>query len=139
MKKILNVLLGLLMAVTVVLLGYALATGGSDAASSLNLMWGYILFVGALAAAVFCAVFGMIQNPQGIKGTMLSLALIVIVIGAAYFYSNGHTINILDLSTGGFFDHGATVLTETSILVTYVAFVAAVVTALGTEIYRAFK
>ena len=40
MKKILNVLLGLLMAVTVVLLGYALATGGSDAAISLNLMWG---------------------------------------------------------------------------------------------------
>ncbi len=139
MKKILNVLLGVLMAITVVLLVYAMATGGSDAAISLNLIWGYILFIGAVAAAVFCAVFGMIQNPQGIKGTLLSLALIIVIIGAAYFYSASHTINIIDLSTGGFFEHGATVLTETSIIVTYVAFVAATLTAIGTEIYRAFK
>ena len=40
MKKILNILLGILMAITVVLLVYAIATGGSDAAISLNLVWG---------------------------------------------------------------------------------------------------
>ena len=44
MKKILNILLGILMAITVVLLVYAIATGGSDAAISLNLVWGYFLF-----------------------------------------------------------------------------------------------
>ena len=38
MKKILNVLLGVLMAITVVLLVYAIATGGSEAAISVNLM-----------------------------------------------------------------------------------------------------
>lgn len=38
MKKILNILLGILMAITVVLV-YAIATGGSDAAISLNLVW----------------------------------------------------------------------------------------------------
>ena len=69
MKKILNVLLGVLMAITVVLLVYAIATGGSEAAISVNLMWGYFLLVFAVAAAIFCAVFGMIQNPAGIKGT----------------------------------------------------------------------
>lgn len=57
----------------------------------------------------------------------------------SYFYSAGHTVNIIDLQTGGFFDRGATVLTETSVIVTYVAFVAAFLTAIGTEIYRAFK
>ena len=31
MKKILNILLGILMAITVVLMVYAIATGGSDA------------------------------------------------------------------------------------------------------------
>ena len=45
MKKILNILLGILMAITVVLMVYAIATGGSDASISVNLMWGYFLFV----------------------------------------------------------------------------------------------
>ena len=139
MKKILNVLLGILMAVTVVLLGYAIATGGSDAAIGANLIWGYFLFVFAIAAALFCALFGMIENPAGIKGTILSVLLILVVVGVSYFYASGHTVNILDLQNNGFFSRGETVITETSILVTYVAFVAAFLTAIVTEIRGAFK
>ena len=139
MKKILNILLGVLMAITAVLMVYAIATGGSDAAISVNLTWGYFLVVFAIAAAIFCAVFGMIQNPAGIKGTILSLALIIIIIGVAYFVSAGHSIQIPDLANGGVFGAGETVLTETSILVTYVAMVAAFLTAVVTEIYGAFK
>ena len=103
MKKILNILLGILMAITVVLM------------------------------------VGMIQNPAGIKGTILSLALIIVIVGVSYFYSAGHTVNIVDLQNNGFFGHGETVITETSILVTYVACVAAFVTAVATEIWGAFK
>lgn len=139
MKKILNILLGILMAITVVLLVYALATGGSDASINLNIIWGYFLFVFAVAAAIFCAVFGMIQNPAGIKGTILSLALIIVIVGVSYFYASGHTVNIIDLQNNGIFSHGETVITETSILVTYVAFVAAFLTAVVTEIWGAFK
>ena len=139
MKKILNVLLGILMAVTVVLMGYAIATGGSDAAIGANLTCGYFLFVFAIAAALFCALFGMIENPAGIKGTILSVLLILVVVGVSYFYASGHTVNILDLQNNGFFSRGETVITETSILVTYVAFVAAFVTALVTEVWGAFK
>ena len=139
MKKILNILLGILMAITVVLMVYAIATGGSDASISVNLMWGYFLFVFAVAAAIFCAVFGMIQNPAGIKGTILSLALIIVIVGVPYFVASGHDIQIPDLANGAFFSQGETVLTDTSILVTYVALVAAFVTAIATEIYGAFK
>lgn len=139
MKKVFNILLGILLVITAVLVGYAMATGGSEAAISLNLMWGYFLFVGALAAALFCALFGMIKNPAGVKGTILSVALILIVIGVSYFISAGHTINIVDLQNNGFFGHSETVITETSILVTYVAFVAAFVTAIVTEVWGAFK
>ncbi len=139
MKKILNIMLGILMVITAVLLVYAIATGGSDAAISANLMWSYFLLVFGIAAAIFCAVFGMIQNPAGIKGTIMSLALIIVIVGAAYFISAGHSINIPDLANGGFFGAGETVLTETSILVTYVALVAAFLTAVVTEIYGAFK
>ena len=53
MKKFMNILLGILMAITAVLLGYALADGGSEASIGLNLMWGYFLFVFAIAAAIF--------------------------------------------------------------------------------------
>lgn len=139
MKKILNILLGILMAITAVLLVYALATGGSDASISLNLVWGYFLFVFAVAAAIFCAVFGMIKNPAGIKGTILSLALIIVIVGVSYFYAAGHSVNIVDLQNNGFFSQGETVITETSILVTYVAFVAAFLTAVVTEVWGAFK
>lgn len=139
MKKIFNILLGVLLVITIVLLVYAIATGGSEAAISANLMWGYALFVFAIASALFCAIFGMIQNPKGIKGAILSLALIIIIVGVSYFYSAGHTINIVDLQNNGFFGHTQTVITETSIIVTYVAFVAAFLTAIATEIWSVFK
>ena len=85
MKKILNILLAVLMAVTVALLVYALAAPHSDdvtaydASISLNIIWGYSLFLAAVASAIFCAVWGMIKNPKGVKGSLLSLLLIVVV------------------------------------------------------------
>ena len=139
MKKILNILLGVLLVITAVLTVWAVATGGSDAAISVNLMWCYALVVFSIAAAIFCAVFGMIKNPAGIKGTILSLALIIVIVGASYFYASSHTIEIPNLSNGGFFQSGETVLTEASIIVTYFAMVAAFVTAVVTEIWGAVK
>ncbi len=145
MKKYLNILLGVLMAITVALLVYAIVSPHSentaeyDPSISLNLMWGYFLVVFAFLAAVFCAIFGMIKNPAGIKGTIVSLALVIVVIGVAYFISAGHTVAIVDLANNSVFGQGETVLTETSILVTYVALVAAFVTAVATEIWGAFK
>ena len=139
MKKVMNILLGILMVITIVLLVYAIATGGSEAAISVNLIWCYVLIVAAIAAALFCAVFGMTQNPAGIKGTLLSFGLIVAIVGIAYFISASHSVQISDLANNSVFDRGATVLTETSILVTYVAIVAAIVTTVVTEIWGALK
>lgn len=145
MKKILNILLGVLMLVTFALLGYAMVSmhpenpAEYDASVSLNLWWGYILFAAAIASAIACAIVGMIKNPSGIKGTILSLVLIVVVVGVSYFLSAGHDVQIVDLQNNGFFGHGETVITETSILVTYVAMAVAFVTAIATEIWSAFK
>ena len=139
MKKVLNIVLGALMVITLALVAYAIATGGSDAAISLNLVWGYILLVGAVVAAVGGALYSMMQSPAGAKSSLLAFVLILVVVGAANFISAGHTVQIVDLQNNGFFAHGETVITETCILVTYVAFAAAVVTALATEIWAAFK
>ena len=64
MKKILNIILGILLAVMAVLGIYAIATGGSEAAISLNLIWCYFLLALAVFTAIFCAVF----EPSGNQG-----------------------------------------------------------------------
>ena len=139
MKKVLNILLGALMVITVALTAYAIAAGGSDAAISLNLIWGYALLIGAVVAAVGGAIYSTLKSPAGAKMSILSVVLILAVVGIAYFISAGHSVQIVDLQNNGYFAHGETVITETSILVTYVAFAAAVVSALVTEIWAAFK
>ena len=134
-----------MMAITVALLIYAVATPHPESAAefdpsiSLNLMWGYALFVFAFCCAIFCALFGMIKNPAGIKGTMLSLALVIIIIGVAYFTASGHNIQIPDVQNNTSFGEGETIVTETSILVTYVAGAAAFVVAVVTELWSIFK
>lgn len=139
MKKILNILLGVLLAITAILMVYAIATGGSDTAISINLMWCYALLVFTICAAIFCAVFGMIQNPAGIKGAILSLGLMIVIVGISYFISSGHSVEIPDLAKASVFGPGETILTETSILVTYVAMIAAFITAVATEVWGALK
>ena len=101
MKKILNILLGVLMAITVVMMAYAIFTGGSEAAISANLVWGYVLMVLAICSVIFCAVYGMMKNPAGIKGTLLSLGLVVVVVLASYFVAAGRDILIPNFSDGG--------------------------------------
>lgn len=139
MKKVLNIVLGALMLITLALTGYAIAAGGSEASISLNLIWAYVLMVGAVACAVFGALYGMLKSSTGGKGTWLATLLIVAVIVVSYLIAAGHTVQIVDLQNNGYFGHTETVITETSILVTYVAFAASIVVALVTEIWAAFK
>lgn len=140
MKKILNILLVVLIAVTVALLVYAIATGGSETAISLNLIWGYVLLVGAALSVVYCAVKGMVKNPAGIKKTLASVAIIVVVVGAAVAYALSNAGLAIRNSAGGVFDDPfELVITESSIIVTYVAFVATVIAAVFSEIRNALK
>ena len=133
MKKILNIILGVLLAVMAVLGIYAIATGGSEASISLNLIWCYV------ASAIFCAIFGMIQNPAGVKGTLLSFALIVVVVLVSYFIAASHDTVIPDFASGGVFPRTPTVIADCGIIVTYVAMIAAVVVALYSEVAKLFK
>lgn len=144
MKKILNILLVVLMVVTVALVAYAIAVSGDQSALntavSLNLIWGYILLVGAALSVVYCAVKGMVKNPAGIKKTLASVAIIVIVVGAAIAYAMSNSNLAIPNSAGGVFDDPfELVVTESSIVVTYVAFVATVIAAIFSEIRNAIK
>ncbi len=141
MKKFCNILLIVLLAVTVLLAAYAVISKPEtlNAAISLNLIWGYVLFAAAALAAVGCAVWGLVKSPAGLKGAILSLFLVAAVIVISYFIANGHDYHIVNLEDGGYFERGEAVIADASILVTYVAFVGAVVAALYSEIANVLK
>ena len=140
MKKILNILLGVLLVVTLVLLVYACVTGGSDASISANLIWGYVLLAGAVLAVLYSAIKGMVVNPAGIKKALLSIAIVVVVVGASVGIALSHKGLAIPNSAGGVFDNPTElVITESSIIVTYVALSVAIIVALVSEIRNALK
>ncbi len=139
MKNIFKIVLITLLAITVGVVVAAVATGGSAAMVSLNLIWGYILAAIAVIAAIGCAVYGMISSPSGIKATIISVAIVVVVVAASYFIASGHSIEIPNIGDGGVFERGETVVTEASVLVTYVAFGAAIIAAIASEVIAAVE
>ncbi len=141
MKKFCNILLIVLLAVTALLVVYAVASSPENlnAAISLNLIWGYTLFAAAALAAVGCAIWGLVKSPAGLKGTLLSLVLVVAVIVISYLVANGHDYQIVNLEDGGYFERGDTVIADAGILVTYVAAAGAILAAIFSEISNALK
>ena len=140
MKKILNILLGLLFAVTAAMVGWAVVSGGSEVAISWNLVWGYALLVGAIVCVLWAAVKGTITNPAGLKNTLLALVLVVVVVGAALLIALGHDGLIIPNSAGGVFDDPfELVISEVGILVTYVVAAASIVVTAFVEVRNLVK
>ncbi len=136
----LNILLGLLFAVTAAMVGWAVVSGGNEVAISWNLVWGYALLVGAVLGVLLSAIKGTITNPAGLKKTMLAIVLVVVVVGAALFIALGHDGIVIPNSAGGVFDDPfELVISEVGILVTYVVAAASIVVTLYTEVRNLFK
>ena len=140
MKKFLNILLGLLFAITAVMVGWAVVSGGAEVAISWNLVWGYALLVGAVLSVLISAIKGTITNPAGLKKTMLAIVLVVVVVGAALFIALGHDGIVIPNSAGGVFDDPfELVISEVGILVTYVVAAAALLVTLYAEVRNLLK
>lgn len=140
MKKMLNILLGLLFAITAVMVGWAVVSGGSEVAISWNLVWGYALLVIALVSVLMTAIKGTITNPAGLKKTLLAVVLVVVVVGAALFIALGHDGLAIPNSAGGVFDDPfELVISEVGILVTYAVAAATILVTLYTEVRNLFK
>ena len=140
MKKILNILLGLLFAITAAMVGWAVVSGGAEVAISWNLVWGYALLVGAMVSVLWAAIKGTITNPAGLKNTLLALVLVVVVVGAALFIALGHDGLAIPNSAGGVFDDPfELVISEVGILVTYVVAAASIVVTAFVEVRNLVK
>ncbi len=140
MKKILNILMISLFAVTLALVAWAVVSGGSEVAISWNLIWGYALLVGAVVSVLWAALKGLVADPAGVKKTLLAVALVVVVVGAALGIALSHKGLVIPNSAGGVFDNPfELVISEVGILVTYVVAAAALLVTLYAEVRNLLK
>ena len=140
MKKMLNILMAALFVITLALVGWAMISGGSEVAISWNLMWGYALLVAAVVAVLCAAIKGTITNPAGLKNTLIAVAIVVVVVGAALGVALSHDGLVVPNSAGGVFDDPFELaISETGIIVTYIVAVAAILVTIVGEVRNALK
>lgn len=145
MEKVLKYILVALVGVSVALVAWAVATTPAEpttanaTAVGANLFWAYALVAGAILAAVLGAGMELLTKPEGLKGTIISLVAIVAIVVVSYVLAQGHTYEIVDLQNKGFFPRFDTVITDASIMVTYVAMAAAVIAAIYSAVSDALK
>ena len=140
MKKMLNMVMGALFAITFALVIWAVVSGGSEVAISWNLLWGYTLLVTAAVCVLWAAIKGTITHPAGLKNTLIAVVIVVVVVGAALGYALSHDGLTIPNSAGGVFDDPfELVISETGILVTYVVAAATLIVTLVGEVRNALK
>ena len=140
MKKVLNIVLAALFAVTAGFVAWAVISGGADVAISWNLMWFYALLVGAVVCIICGAVANLIQNPAGLKKTGLAVVIVLVVVGGAVGIALSNGSQPIPTAEGGFFeDPFELAISEVGILVTYVVAATSIVATLFIEVRNALK
>ena len=140
MKKKLNILMVGLFVITLALVGWAIISGGSEVAISWNLIWGYTLLVAAIVSVICAAIKGTITNPAGLKNTLIAVAIVVVVVGAALGVALSHDGLVIPNSAGGVFDNPFDLaISETGIIVTYIVAAAAILVTIAGEVRNALK
>ena len=140
MEKKLNMLMVGLFVVTLAFVAWAVISGGSEVAISWNLMWGYALLVAAIVAVLCAAIKGTITNPAGLKNTLIAIAIVVVVVGAALGVALSHDGLVIPNSAGGVFDKPFELaISETGIIVTYIVAAAAILVTIVGEVRNALK
>ncbi len=145
MEKILKYLLVALLGISVAMVFWAVFTTPEDptienaTAVGAYLYWGYFLMGAAIVAALVGAGMDLLKKPEGIKGALISVVAIVAIIVVAYVVASGHDFQIVDLGNQGYFERGETVITDTCIIVFYVAMAGAVISAIYSAVTDALK
>ncbi len=146
MKNIFKILLIVMLAITICVIAYPIVvafTGGTpeavEAAIGYNLYWGYVLVALAIGSALFGAIYGMFKASAGLLKTLFSVLISAAIVVGAYLYASSHVIEIINIENGAEFPAFDTLITESSIIITYIVAGAAVLAALASEVMGAFK
>ena len=145
MEKILKYSLVALLAFSVAMIFWAVFTTPEDptvenaTAVGAYLYWGYFLMGAAIVAALVGAGMDLLKKPEGIKGALIALVAVVAIIVVAYFIASGHDFQIVDLGNQGYFERKATVISDTCLIIFYVAMAGAVISAIYSAVTDALK
>ena len=145
MEKILKYSLVALLAVSVAMVFWAVfstpenPTIENATAVGAYLYWGYFLMGAAVVAALVGAGMDLLKKPEGIKGALVAVVAVVAIIVVAYVVSTGHDFQIVDLGNQGYFERKETVITDTCLIVFYVAMAGAVISAIYSAVSDALK
>ena len=132
MKTAFKIVLGFLIAATLGLVAFTVATAVQvspekpemqklfDLSLDLTFYWGYALFATALVAAIVAFLFNIISHPSGLVKTLLGLVLAGVVVGVPVGFVLSHDILPVPNSAGGVFDNPFELsITELGLYVTY--------------------
>ena len=145
MEKVLKYSLVALLALSVAMIFWAVFTTPEDptvqnaTAVGAYLYWGYFLMGAAVVAALVGAGMDLLKKPEVIKGASIAVVAVVAIIVVAYVISNGHDFQIVDLGNQGYFERKETVITDTCLIVFYVAMAGAVISAIYSAVSDALK
>ena len=145
MEKILKYSLVALLGISVAMIFWAVFTTPEDptvenaTAVGAYLYWGYFLMGAAIVAALVGAGMDLLKKPAGIKGALISVVAVVAIIVVAYVIASGHDFQIVDLGNQGYFERKATVISDTCLIIFYVAMAGAVISAIYSAVTDALK
>ena len=145
MEKVFKYSLVALIALSVAMIFWAVFTTPENptvenaTAVGAYLNWGYLLMGAAVVSALVGAGMDLLKKPEGIKGALVAVVAVVAIIVVAYVVSTGHDFQIVDLGNQGYFERKETVITDTCLIVFYVAMAGAVVSAIYSAVSDALK
>lgn len=139
MKKLLNILLIVLMAISAVSLVLVGVLGEPSGYLGVGLMltWAYVLLGIAILAAVIFPLVNLAQNPKGAMRTLVGLGIVVVVVAISFALSSAEPITLGD---GVLYNDVAGLrLTDAQLYTAYIALVAAIVVTILGEIRNSIK
>lgn len=156
-QKLVSVFLYLILAISVVILGYFYyvssgVTVASDAPFEEKLaayggiidvfiVWGYILIIVAAAAAIIPAVIQMVTQPKNAVKSLISVVLLGVVVLIAYAMSDGTPFTTAELPGYEGSDNVPSMLkmADTMLFSMYLLLAAAIISIIYAEVAKVFK
>jgi uncharacterized BrkB/YihY/UPF0761 family membrane protein len=145
-SRLIKILLGLLMAITLVLVvifyaGPVVNEGTNQEAPVITetyIIWSYILFGITAGITILFSLYNMIINPKGAKKSLIGIAGAAVLILIAYYLADDSVLN-LPHYTGKDNVPATLKMVDTGLFTTYLLAGLAIVAIIYSEISKAFK
>ena len=130
MKKILNILIYTIAAVSVIIAFYFFLGMNDEGRVGILLYWTYILFAVVVVLALVSALFNATSNPKSLKKMALNIGFLVVVFGASYLFASSAQTPVTEALPTGPPTAMAMKLTDMALKVTYFLFAVTILVAI---------